>query len=590
MQSAQFIKAQLQLGENKVSLDMKDAYFHIPIHPQFRRYMRFAIGNQVYQFCAMCFGLTPTPFVFTMILRSLTEYLRKEGILIHFYLDDWIIRARSKRLFCSHENRVMSLARKLGIIINLTKSNLIPKSWFIHLRIDFDFVQGLVLPTQDSLNKIKLWSKYLYHYKKATEHGSTRQTSFTSSLVLPKMLQDSLNTTIMLDQMFFQALAWWENPQNLTQEATLHPENPSFTILTDASKTRWGGGVWSSGRPNHIKFMVANRILSPHKCTEDQSSNINSKTFHPSNHKGVCSYNVRQYYSSFTYQETGRNTLLIPILPDATIIPVVNTTSSHTESKIHPRSPEYNGGPSELQRSSSQSRMDLVETGIQTNPLCFSKSPSRSICDISQSSTSFVCEPISRQEILVNRCSDNTLVKHKWICFSSHNNHRPSIEEGRRDRLYNSPNSPILAQLTMVASLLNMLVESPIMLTPNRKLLNQPNSNVFHSKPESLKLYVWTLSRLDLYQKDLNSKEVAKMVSKTQRKSSLSVYQTHFNSFTDWCKTRDTNLESVSIRDVADYLIYMFKTLGRQVATICNNRTTISAALWEINGFTVITQ
>ncbi len=341
----------------------------------------------------------------------------------------------------------------------------------------------------------------------------------------------------MLDQKFLQALTWWENSKNLTQGATLHPEKPSITILTDASQKRWGG----------------------HLADQD---------------------------SSLTHQETGRNTFLIPIPPDAKIIPVVNTRSSHTESKIHPRSPECNGRPSESQRSSSQSRMDLVKTGIQTDILCFSKSPSRSIYGISQSSTSFVCEPISRQGSLANRCSDNKLGEHKRICFSSHNNHRPSSEDGRRDRLYNSPNSPILAQPTMV-SIPSKLVG---------RISNNADSQQKTTESTKLKCIPFQAresqtSRVDSIKARLLSEEfseeVAEMASKPQRKSSLSVYQSHFNSFTDWLKTRNTNLESVSVQDVADYLLYMFKTLGHQVARICNHSTALSAALGEMNGFTV---
>ncbi len=274
--------------------------------------------------CVFC--LAPALFLFTKIFRSSAEYLRKEGILIHFYFDDWIIRARCKWLLVSQANRVMSLARKLGIIINLTKSNIIPQSCFIHLGINFDLAQGHLFPTQDSLNKIKLWSKYLHLYKKATArvylsflgilNNAADMVSLGRFHLLPlqyylkcfwRAHKDSLNTTIMLDQMFFISLTWLENPQNLTQEATLHSEKPSITILTDTSKKRWGGG--SPGRPSHISFMVANRILSRHKCTGDESSNINTKTLHASNQKEVCSYNVRQYNSSLTHKETEQNTL-----------------------------------------------------------------------------------------------------------------------------------------------------------------------------------------------------------------------------------------------------------------------------------------
>ncbi len=197
--------------------------------------------------------------------------------------------------------------------------------------------------------------------------------------------------------------------------------------------------------------------------------------------------------------------------------------------------------------------------------------------NISQSLTSFVCEPISRQESLANRCSNNQLGKHKRICFSSHNNHRPSSEEGRRDGLYNSPNSPILAQPTMVSipsklgRITNCADSQQQKTTESTKL----KCILFQARESQT-------SRVDSIKTRLLSEgfseEVAEMASKPQRKSSLSVYQSHFNSFTDWYKTRDTNLKSVSVQDVADYLLYMFKTLGRQVATICNHNSPISCS------------
>ncbi len=165
--------------------------------------MRFTIGDQVYQFCAICFGLAPAPFVFTKILRSLAEYLRKEGILIiYFYVNDWLIWAKCKHLLRSQAQQVMSSACKLDIIINLAKSNLIPQSWFVHLGIDFDLVQGLAFPTQESLNKTRLWSKYLHQYMKATakaylsflgllNHGSFRQATSASSPILPQIFLES---------------------------------------------------------------------------------------------------------------------------------------------------------------------------------------------------------------------------------------------------------------------------------------------------------------------------------------------------------------------------------------------------------------
>ena len=58
METPETIRSSLQVGEWVTSIDFKDAYFHIPIHSQSRKYMRFHIQGQSYQFKALPFGLS----------------------------------------------------------------------------------------------------------------------------------------------------------------------------------------------------------------------------------------------------------------------------------------------------------------------------------------------------------------------------------------------------------------------------------------------------------------------------------------------------------------------------------------------------
>jgi len=44
-----------------VSIDLKDAYFHVPIAPHHRQFLRFAFQGQAYQFKVMPFGLSLDP-------------------------------------------------------------------------------------------------------------------------------------------------------------------------------------------------------------------------------------------------------------------------------------------------------------------------------------------------------------------------------------------------------------------------------------------------------------------------------------------------------------------------------------------------
>ena len=67
METPETIRTSLQLGEWVTSIDFKDAYFHIPIHSQSRKYMHFHIQGQSYQFKALPFGLSTAPMEFTVV-------------------------------------------------------------------------------------------------------------------------------------------------------------------------------------------------------------------------------------------------------------------------------------------------------------------------------------------------------------------------------------------------------------------------------------------------------------------------------------------------------------------------------------------
>ena len=76
-------------------IDFKDAYHHIPVHVNIRKYFSFVIAGKTYQFRDPPFGLSTAPHEFTRTLAPVVQLPRTHGILVHAYLDDWIIRADS---------------------------------------------------------------------------------------------------------------------------------------------------------------------------------------------------------------------------------------------------------------------------------------------------------------------------------------------------------------------------------------------------------------------------------------------------------------------------------------------------------------
>ena len=87
METPETIRTSLQQGEWVTSVDFKDAYFHIPIQEQSRKYLRFHVQGRIYQFKALPFGLSTAAMEFTVLAKEVKLMAIHRGIRIHQYLD-----------------------------------------------------------------------------------------------------------------------------------------------------------------------------------------------------------------------------------------------------------------------------------------------------------------------------------------------------------------------------------------------------------------------------------------------------------------------------------------------------------------------
>ena len=80
METPETIRASLIPGERVSSIDLSDAYLHIPIHPNSRKYLRFCHKSQVFQFTSLPVGLAMAPRVFSMIVKEVKLMALTRGI------------------------------------------------------------------------------------------------------------------------------------------------------------------------------------------------------------------------------------------------------------------------------------------------------------------------------------------------------------------------------------------------------------------------------------------------------------------------------------------------------------------------------
>ena len=105
-------------------IDLQDAYFHVPIHPSSRKYLRFAFENKIYQFWVLPFGLNTAPQIFTHLGHMVTGYLHRLGISVVPYLDDWLIHHPDRQVLLHHQARLLETLDLISFVLNEKKSEL----------------------------------------------------------------------------------------------------------------------------------------------------------------------------------------------------------------------------------------------------------------------------------------------------------------------------------------------------------------------------------------------------------------------------------------------------------------------------------
>jgi hypothetical protein len=82
-------------GSFMATWDLKSGYFHVPIHPKFRKYFAFRVGGVTFAFNVLCFGFAQACYVFTKVMQEPVFELRNRGNPLSDYIDDGFTAART---------------------------------------------------------------------------------------------------------------------------------------------------------------------------------------------------------------------------------------------------------------------------------------------------------------------------------------------------------------------------------------------------------------------------------------------------------------------------------------------------------------
>ena len=117
------------------SVYLKDAYYSIPVHENYRRHLTLFWKQEYYHYIVLANEFSPAVRVFTKVLSPLLKYLRSKGHLSVKYTDDSLLLGESIEICFKNTWATVALLRELGFTIQPERSVLVPTQQIIFLRL-----------------------------------------------------------------------------------------------------------------------------------------------------------------------------------------------------------------------------------------------------------------------------------------------------------------------------------------------------------------------------------------------------------------------------------------------------------------------
>ena len=254
MEGIHMLRDLLKKGDYMVKLDLKDAYFTVPIWVKHQKFLRFFWKENRFEFACLPFGLASAPRVFTKIMKPVVALLRQLGIRTIVYLDDLLIMAKSQDLAKAHVTTALNLLEGLGFSVNYDKSVLTPTTKIKFLGFLVDSITLTLSLPQDKVKKVKKECQQLLNNPTPTIQElskllghltSSIQAVFPAPLHFHHLQADknsafSINqnyaATIKLSPLAMEELLWWRDNLEAWNGKALITGDPDLIIETNASR------------------------------------------------------------------------------------------------------------------------------------------------------------------------------------------------------------------------------------------------------------------------------------------------------------------------------------------------------------------
>ena len=582
METIQSVLLSIRPGDWMASIDLREAYLQVPVHPVSRPFLRFVSNGRVYQFKALCFGLSTAPQVFTRVMAPVSAILHSLGIRMRRYLDDWLVQSSSRE---SLLRMVLDLCRELGIVVNPEKSNLVPSQVIQYLGVIINTQSFLASPSpriQTSINRqrisvLRLASRQCLAVSAgdAFLHGSPGSRGQAALAVSPTLSPTVLGSVKPVDTCGLvprlpSGSAVVASPASSLTRSISPPGVSRPRLLVRRLGHRVG---CTSGFPRRFRPLGRGRGTSLYQCQ--------GAAGHPSRSPPLPVVSFGEDYRSLLRQrhcggvpsQGGRNQVSLPQFHRSGDPALVGVARHPSGSVIHPGLQQRPSGRSVSFSSASTFRVVPQHDSLSVFVSSVA-SPNRFVCHLSKSPLFDVFLSLPRPSVSGHGRLPPVLGRSSGVCFSSICHHSQSSCQTpgvSGDGAHASGSA--LASAALVSG------PPPAVAGPSCGPPRPPApASVSSPLPGSPQAMASCLETLQRFTRAAGfSVEVAAQASLARRLSSRPNYQHKWAVYRSWCRSQGHSVSRPSLSKVADFLCWLWSARGLSVSSIKGYRSMLSA-------------
>ena len=268
------------------SIDISNAYHHIPIHPDHSKLLKFEIGSSTVRYLTIPQGYRDSPRIFTKCLKPVLKHLREKGLISSIYIDDLYIQGKDLEECRENVEYTKLLLEKLGFLIS-EKSIFTPTQSLKHLGFILNSCKMEVSLSDKKREKIVELCKQMLQKKSITireaakligtlvavfpavEYGPLYYREMEKTKIIALKQFHSYEAKIKFNEKCILEIQWWLK-EGLKSKKPISHGNPTKVITTDSSKTGWGAfmdedstqGLWTEEEQKlHINVLELKAVL-----------------------------------------------------------------------------------------------------------------------------------------------------------------------------------------------------------------------------------------------------------------------------------------------------------------------------------------